>query len=87
MSGMLAPTSFLRADEAELLILEYWNGKRKAREIARGLFVLLGNCLVLVLFGQVVDGVVQTTALLPFHRLLGDEVTDVDQVTQLADLA
>ena len=38
MSGMLAPTSLLRADEAELLILEYWNGKRKAREIARGLF-------------------------------------------------
>ena len=62
-------------------------GIRKAREIARGLFVLLGNCLVLVFFGQVVDGVVQATALLPLHRLLGDEVTDVDQVTQLANFA
>ena len=71
MSGMPAPASFLRADEAELLILEYRNGKRKARERSRGLFVLLCDCLVLVFLGQVVDGVVQATALLPFHRLLG----------------
>ena len=41
--------------------------------------------LVKGMFG-VVDGVVQSAALLAFEGLAGDEVTDVDHVAEFADV-
>ena len=35
---------------------------------------------------RIVDRVVQSATFLALHRLAGDEVTDVDHVTQLAQL-
>ena len=48
-----------------------------------GLPHLLG---VVIIRSGVVDGVMQTSALFALQGLTGDQITDVDHVSQLADV-